>query len=121
MQVHVKTPHIKIDIEGEIPESILAIVKKEYGTKVKIANDNDEYISATETEWYKKTMADMTPARAMKAYRLSRGMTQIELGKELGDVPRQHISNMEKGIRKINIELAKKLSRIFKVSVEKFI
>jgi len=120
MQVHVKTPHIKIDIEGEIPESILAVVKKEYGTKAKIDND-DEYISATGTEWYKKTMEDMTPARAMKAYRLSRGMTQIELGKKLGDVPRQHISNMEKGIRKINIELAKKLAEIFKVSVEKFI
>ncbi len=120
MQVHVKTPHIKIDIEGEIPESILAIVKKEYGTKVKIEND-DEYISAVETEWYKKTMEDMTPARAMKAYRLSRGMTQIELGNKLGGIPRQHISNMEKGIRKINIELAKKLAELFKVSVEKFI
>ena len=66
-------------------------------------------------------MEDMTPARAMKAYRLSRGMTQVELGKKLGDVPRQHISNMEKGIRKINIELAKKLAEMFKVSVEKFI
>ena len=120
MQVHVKTPHIKIDIEGEIPESILAIVKKEYGAKVKIEND-DEFISATETGWYKKTMADMTPARAMKAYRLSRGITQADLGNLIGNVPRQHISNMEKGIRKINIETAKKLAAIFNVSVEKFI
>lgn len=121
MRVHVKTPHIKIDIKGDIPESILAVVKKEYGKNVKIENDKDDYISATETEWYKKTMEDMTPARAMKAYRLSRGMTQTELGEKLGDVPRQHISNMEKGIRKINTELAKKLAKFFKVSVEKFI
>jgi len=120
MQDHVKTPHIKIDIEGEIPESILAILKKEYGKKAKFNND-DEYEVATETEWYKDIKSKMNPGDYMKGYRMSRGMTQIELGKKLGGIPRQHISNMEKGIRKINIELAKKLAEIFKVSVEKFI
>jgi len=120
MQVHVKTHHIKIEIEGKIPESILAVVKKEYGKKVKI-DDDDEYVLATETDWYKETMASMTPARAMRGYRMSRGWTQIELGKRLGGIPRQHISNMEKGVRKINIETAKKLAKLFDVSVEKFI
>ena len=121
MQVHVKTPHIKIDIEGDIPESILKAVKKEYGINTEIISDDNEFVVADQTEWYKETMENMTPSRAMKAYRLSRGMTQIELGKKLGGVPRQHISNMEKGIRKINVELAKRLAELFNVSVEKFI
>lgn len=120
MQVHVKMPHIKIDISGDIPESIINAVKKEYGNKVKIEND-DEYVVADETQWYKTTVKDMTPARAMKAYRLSRGMTQAQLGEKLGSIPRQHISNMENGSRKINIDVAKKLAEIFDVSVEKFI
>jgi DNA-binding XRE family transcriptional regulator len=63
----------------------------------------------------------MNPGDYMKGYRMSRGMTQIELGEKLGGIPRQHISNMEKGIRKISIELAKKLAEMFEVSVEKFI
>jgi DNA-binding XRE family transcriptional regulator len=121
MRVHVKTPHIKIDIEGEIPESILAIVKKEYGKKAKIDDDDNQYEVATETEWYKELKSKMKPGDYMKGYRISRGMTQVELGKKLGSIPRQHISNMEKGIRKINIELAKKLAEIFEVSIEKFI
>lgn len=119
MQVHVKTPHIKIDISGDIPESIINAVKNEYGNKVKI--ENDDYIIADETEWYKTTKKNMTPARAMKAYRLSRDMTQAQLGKILGGIPRQHISNMENGSRKINIDVAKKLAELFVVSVEKFI
>jgi len=63
----------------------------------------------------------MNPGDYLKGYRVSRGMTQIELGIILGGIPRQHISNMEKGIRKINVELAKKLAVLFEVSVEKFI
>lgn len=121
MRVHVKTHHIKIDIVGDIPESILKAVKKEFGKNAEITNDDNEFVVADETEWYKETMENMTPSRAMKAYRMSRGMTQIELGKKLGGIPRQHISNMEKGIRKINVELAKKLAELFDVSVEKFI
>jgi len=116
----VKTPHIKIDITGDIPESIINAVKKEYGNKVKIETD-DEYVIADETEWYKTTIKNMTPARAMKACRLSRGMTQAQLGEKLGGIPRQHISNMENGSRKINIDVAKTLAAVFGVSVEKFI
>ena len=48
-------------------------------------------------------------------------MTQTELGKALGGIPRQHISNMENGIRPISKKTALKLVKLFDVSVEKFI
>ena len=48
-------------------------------------------------------------------------MTQTELGRLLGDIPKQHISNMEKGMRPISLNIANKLSKIFSVSIEKFI
>jgi transcriptional regulator with XRE-family HTH domain len=48
-------------------------------------------------------------------------MTQAELGKKLGDLPRQHISNMERGSRGISKEIAKKLSHIFNVPIDRFI
>ncbi|MFQ5640366.1 MAG: helix-turn-helix transcriptional regulator [bacterium] len=47
------------------------------------------------------------------------GLTQRELGEMLGRIPRQHISNMERGIRSISLRTARKLSEIFNVSVDR--
>ena len=48
-------------------------------------------------------------------------MTQTELGRLLGGLPRQHVSNMENGVRPISKKIAMKLAKAFDVSVEKFI
>ena len=48
-------------------------------------------------------------------------MTLQRVGELLDGMPRQHVSNMEKGIRPISKKVALKLAAIFKVSVEKFI
>ena|SRR5271157_2327432 len=122
MQVHVKTPHIKIDIDGEISNRHLSLLKKEYGKNVHlIKNDDDELVDVFKTDWYKKIKLQMTPGKNMKIYRMNRGLTQIQLGDLLGGIPKQHISNMENGTRPISLKMAKKLSKIFKVSVERFI
>jgi transcriptional regulator with XRE-family HTH domain len=63
----------------------------------------------------------MTPGKNMKIYRMNRGLTQLQLGELLGGIPKQHISNMENGKRPISLKMAKTLSKIFKVSVERFI
>jgi len=86
-----------------------------------IKEKDDEYVDVFETEWYKKIKAETTPGDNMRIYRENHRLTQEKLGELLGGVPRQHVSNMEKGIRKINIEIVKKLAKIFNVSVEKFI
>jgi plasmid maintenance system antidote protein VapI len=39
----------------------------------------------------------------------------------LGGIPKQHISNMENGKRPISLKMAKKLSKLFNVSIERFI
>ena len=38
----VKTPHIKIHIEGKIPASLMTVLKKEYGKGVKLEDDIDD-------------------------------------------------------------------------------
>ena len=42
MQVHVRTPHTKIDIEGEISKKLLKVLKEDYGNNVVL--DDDEYL-----------------------------------------------------------------------------
>lgn len=65
--------------------------------------------------------AKLSPGKNLRIYRQNKGMTQKELGGLLGGVPRQHISNMEKGTRSISKKVALKLAEIFIVTVEKFI
>jgi len=57
----------------------------------------------------------------MRIYRENAGMTQAELGKQLGDMPRQIVSNMERGKRSISLATAKTLSAIFKVPASRFL
>ena len=122
MQVHVKTRHIKIDIEGDIPSGLIVLLKEHYGKKVRFVNDrDDELVDVFETDWYKRISAKTSAGDAMRIYREIHKMTQGELGEKLGGVSRQNISHMERGIRPISLRTAKKLAKIFDVFVGDFI
>jgi len=122
MQAVVKMPHIKIKIEGRIPNRLLSVLKEEYGPEVKVTSEaDDEKMNIFETDWYKRIKGRMNPGQNLRIYRQNKGMTQMELGKLLGGLPRQNISNMEKGLRPISKKMALKLASLFHVSVEKFI
>jgi DNA-binding XRE family transcriptional regulator len=122
MQAHVKTPLTKIEIKGEVHPKVLSVLKEIYGKKLLlIKNDSDEYIDAFETDWFKKVSKRLTPAKNIKIYREIHKLTQKDLGKKLGGISPQNISHMEHGIRPISKTNAKKLSGVFKVSIENFI
>ena len=89
---------------------------------LQLLEDNDEETANIfETGWYRDIKSKMTPGDNLRIYRENRGLTQAKLGEMLGDVPRQHISNMERGVRSISLKTARKLAALFKVSPEKFI
>jgi DNA-binding XRE family transcriptional regulator len=118
----VKTPHIEINIKGEIPEKLISVLEEEYGQDVEISEEDDEeLVDIFETDWYKDISARMIPGDYLRIYRENFGFTQAELGKRLGNIPRQYISNMERGTRNISLKMAKRLAKIFDVSPEKFI
>jgi len=122
MQAAVKTPRTEIKIKGEIPDHILAVLKAEYGDQLVIEkNEDDESINVFETIWYKATKAGMGPGGAMRIYRELHGLTQEALGEKLGGIPRQHISNMERGRRPISMTTAKKLAKLFSVPADRFL
>jgi DNA-binding XRE family transcriptional regulator len=118
----VKTPHTKIRIQGRISNRLLDVLVQEYGEDVQITRDSDdEKVDVFQTEWYKRIKKKLTPGTYMKVFRQNEGMTQAQLGKALGGLPRQHISNMENGSRPISKKTALRLAELFDVSVEKFI
>ena len=122
MQVVVKTPHININIKGEIPKNLLKVLKEDYGNKLKLIEDpDDEFIDVFETDWYKDIKNKRNPGDAMRIYRENHDMTQEKLGEKLGGVSRQIISNMERGTRSISLKTAKKLAELFDVPVDRFV
>ncbi len=121
MQALVKTLRTDIRIQGDIPVRILDVLRSEYGAHLKIYNGDDEYVEATETDWYRDIKAQTTPGNAMRIYRKNFGLTQAQLGEKLGNVPRQIVSNMERGRKSISLANAKKLADIFNVPASRFL
>lgn len=123
MQAVVKTHRIKISIEGKvIPPRIIGVLKEEYGDDLKVVEDDDEsLVNAIDTKWYKKTKAKMIPGDYLRIYRENKSLTQGKLGELLGGVPRQHISNMERGHRPISLKMARKLAKILNAPLEKLL
>jgi DNA-binding XRE family transcriptional regulator len=123
MQAVVKTPHIEIKIKGSvIPPKLMGILKEEYGDDLKVVQDDENtLVNIVDSQWYKKTKAKMTPGDYLRIYRENKGLTQSRLGEILGGIPRQHISNMERGHRPISLKNARKLARLLDAPVDKLL
>jgi len=115
----VKTPRTDIRIQGEIPVRILDALRSEYGRDLKIYEDDEEFVEIKETEWYRNL--SVSPGEVMRVYRENHNLTQAQLGEKLGNVPRQIVSNMERGKRAISLATAKKLAAIFNVPASRFL
>lgn len=100
---------------GDIPEKILNVLKAEYGDVQVITDEDDELINVQETDWYKTMKESMTSGKTLRAYRTREDLTQEELGRRIGNVPRQHISNMERDKRPIGKEMAKRFAEVLNV------
>ncbi len=122
MQAVVKTPRIELQIKGDISRRLISVLEEEFGADLRLEEDEDNgFVDVFATDWYTQIKARILPGDNLKIYRENHGWTQTQLGELLEGVPRQHISNMERGMRPISKKMAQKLSRIFKVSPGKFI
>jgi DNA-binding XRE family transcriptional regulator len=121
MQVVVKTRRIDLKMVGDIPERVLSVLKEEYGDLQVISDAGEELLDVESTDWFNSMKADMTPGKVLRAYRTRENLTQEELGKRIGGVPRQHISGMESGCRPIGREMAKRLAKVLRFDYRKLL
>jgi DNA-binding XRE family transcriptional regulator len=114
-------------VRGNIPGWMISRLKKEYKSGLIIKEDDNNNVEDNnlvdifESEWFTDVDSKTSPGENMKMYRENLGLSQAALGEKLGNVPRQNVSMMESGKRGISKETAKKLSRLFKVPVSRFI
>ena len=117
-----RTKNPELEIRGNIPSWMILRLKKDYGANLEVYEDNDEkLVNVFDTDWFKSRTEKLTPGTNMRIYRENMNLTQSQLGEKLGNIPRQNISSMEKDRRGISKEIAKKLSALFNVPIERFI
>ena len=128
MLVVVNQPHINnFTIRGTISDKDLKFLKNHFGENLTIKYD-DDLVDFRDSDWFREVEPELTPASNLVFYRKLAKMTQTELGEKLGvskqvisDVSKQVISDMEHERRAISKKAAKELSKIFDVSIERFI
>lgn len=70
---------------------------------------------------YEQEPKTMNPGAYLRFFRQIKELTQIELGRKLGGMSRQNVSDMENGRRPISRMMAVRISRLFEVSPDKFV
>ena len=108
-----------LEIRGAIPDELMKFLESNYGDNLQIIEDDEELISVKESAWYKETESQMTPGTYLRIYRENAKMTQAQLALELG-MTRHRVSDMERGVRGISKQTAKKLHELFGVPADRF-
>ena len=121
----VKKPHTKqtlFEVKGEIPPEVLQYLTQTFGQDVEVCEPDKEHVDIFSTTWYQEVQAQTTTGEILKMYRENRGMSQVELGRQLGETwTRQKISDLEHNRRHVSKDIGKKLSQIFDVPAERFL
>ena len=108
-------------VKGDIPTGVVEYLQRKFGQDVEVVEDDEELLNIFDTDWYKDIKEATTPGDTLKIYRENFGLTQVDLGHKLGKFTRQKISDMEHNKRSISKDVAKKLSRLFDVPIDRFL
>jgi DNA-binding XRE family transcriptional regulator len=122
VRAKVRTRDVFIEIRGVIPGTLLEVLRHEYGIRLITRTDCGEPMRDTlSAPLYEREPQRMGPGDFLRFYRSKSGLTQSELGKRLGGIPRQNVSGMEGGKRHIGERMARRLAAFFDVSTGRFL
>ena len=118
----VRTPRTDLKIRGDIPTTVLKVLRHEFGDKLKIKPDPDDekLINVFDTPEYKEFKKRIKPGDYIRTYRENYALTQADLGEKVG-VSRAYICDIEHSRRTISKNMAKKFSKLFKISTDHFL
>jgi DNA-binding XRE family transcriptional regulator len=105
----------------DTPSKVLERLDQAFGFWFVRSSTDDELVNPFETFQWKNWEAAQTPGAWLSGLREAHGWTQRELGERLGGVSPARISDWEHDRRAISKEVAKQLSSLLHVSVERFL
>lgn len=120
MQAATNRHLIEIKVWSDIPSKLLADVRSQLLPWTPFEKD-DELVEWFSTGLHKEIEARMTPGTWLRQLREAHGWTQKDLGIRLGGVSPSRISDWENRHRSISKDIAKQLSDLFRVTVDRFL
>lgn len=117
----IKSLPIKRLFRPDTPAIILERLDQDFGFWFVGKPDDDEFVDWFSTDLHKEIEARMTPGSWLRELRDEHGWTQQELGVRLGGISSSRISDWENNRRTISKEIAMQLTKLFRVSVERFL
>lgn len=114
-------------INGTVAPETMESLRELFGEFIHVVDedapnesDDGEGVDFRDTDWYRETKKRLTPSYNLRFYRKLNKLSQKRLAVMLG-VSKQLVADMEHDRRSITADTARELSRIFQVSVEKFV
>ncbi len=127
MSAHTKTRTINelTEIRLEVPAQAAAQVRKAIGSMLALVGRgarllDEDAIGDDAVYSFEEVFPDSTPGRRLRGLRVREGITQKELAEKLG-IQQHHVSEMEKGTRKISVAMARRISRAYDISHRVFL
>jgi DNA-binding XRE family transcriptional regulator len=96
---------------AEVLKGVLALAGHEIRP---VNNEGDELYTAEEV------FSDTHPGGMIKGLRAREGITQKQMADKLG-IRQHHVSEMEKGVRPITLEMAKRIGKVLNISYKVFL
>ncbi len=109
----VKKPPIKLSLDGEGVEELLAWIEKKYEVVVLSEDADDELIPIENTAYYAE-MEKNRIGHLLAGARLKAGLTQRQLAAKLG-IRQNMVSDYERGRRRYSDAMAARLSEVLQV------
>jgi hypothetical protein len=118
----VRTRDVYIEIRGLIPGELLRVLRQEYGYRLLIsAGGFTPMRDVLFAPLYDSKPRLMKAGDFVRFYRCQRGLSQTGLARELGGIPRQNVSAMERGTRPVGKGMAARLAVVFGVPPCRFL
>ncbi len=121
MRAVTRTRPIELRFRADLPEKTLREIRKKYSEWLIPDQGDEELLVWNSTELAREIAAQMTVGARLYGLRDAHGWTQSQLGEKLGGVSAARISDWERDRRSISKDVAKQLSQLFRVSVERFL
>jgi DNA-binding XRE family transcriptional regulator len=99
---------------GIIMETIQSALSRSGHTVRRINEDGEELFSSEEV------FPDAHPGTALRGLRVREGVTQKELGERLG-IHKRCVSEMERGVKSISMDMAKRIGEAYNISYKVFL
>ena len=116
-----RTHPIELRFRADLPEKTLREIRKKYSEWLLPEQGDDELFAWNSTELSREISAQMTIGARIYGLRDAHGWTQSLLGEKLGGVSAARISDWERDRRSVSKDVAKQLSALFHVPVERFL